>query len=216
MSFRNIAFNLFIASGMLFFGIASVGITRFFSGNSTDIKSEVAVNQPSLKPTAIFDINDPNSVLPLDYNEEELTSPHVDEKNPEFFDPEGSYYLDESSSNDSDEFHYFDIYNKNFDVNVKDDRYGELIAPSGNLFAGDGSKSYSFTSISISNGKLTFATETVNGVAYEFSGEFLIKGNFYTLDPNAKVLKGTLTKKINGKRSKLKELYFGWTIDEGC
>ena len=73
-----------------------------------------------------------------------------------------------------------------------------------------------FRSITIKNGKLKIVTESFKDISYEFTGEFLVKGNFYTLDPEAKVLKGELVKKQNGKIIAQSQIVFGWGIEFDC
>ncbi len=209
MKIRNIIFYLAICVTTLFFGVAWVGVYQFFLGNNE-------VENIQYCPVTNFDINNPESVLPLNYEEDQLTSPKVDETNSAYFDPEGYYYFLDDAPKGFEDFKQFNINNKNFDVNPKDRNYGELITPNGSMILiNDKSQGtyIRFENLEISNGKIRFHAEGKNGISYEFNGEFPVKGNFYTLDENAKVLEGVLTKKEYGKTIAESRVNFGWGID---
>lgn len=210
MKVRNIIFNLALCLTTFFFGVAWVGVYQFFLGNQ--IKSTNV--QPSNKVIG-FDINDPDSVLPIDFEEEKLTSPKTDETNEAYFDPEGYYYFLDEPPKGFEDFKHFNINNKNFDVDPKDRRYGEAVPPSGFIILIDKNKGthIRFEKLDISNGRLYFQANGKNGLSYKFEGEFLVKGNFYTLDENAKVLEGILIKKKAGKTVAESRVVLGWGID---
>lgn len=220
MKSRNYIFYFVIGLTTLFLGLALVGIYNFFFGTVSTIENTngctarkvekvTEVNQP--KPIK-FDINDPESVLPIDYEEEKLTSPKVDENNPEYFDPEGKYFVLDDSGNELGDLSFIRIENKNFEVGAKDERFGAPINPKGSLAVNEENQ-YELEKINISDGKLQTETITKDGIKYEFTGEFVVKGNFYTLDENARVLKGTLTKKRNGEVISKDDVTFGWTLE---
>lgn len=209
MKVRNIIFYVAICITTLFFGMAWVGVYQFFLGTNEAETGKycLVVND--------FDINNPNSVLPLDFEEDQLTSPKMDETNEAYFDPEGYYYFLGDSPKGFEDFKQFNINNKNLDVNPKDRHYGELIKPNGSMILLDEKKGtyLRFENLEISNGKVHFDAQSKNGLSYEFDGEFLVRGNFYTLDENAKVLEGVLTKKEYGKTVAESRVTFGWGID---
>jgi hypothetical protein len=214
MKVRNIIFNLAICVATLFFGLAWVGVYRFLSlENQNSINGKYC--HYAAEETTAFDINNPNSVLPLNFEEDKLTSPKTDEMNEASFDPEGYYYFLDEAPNGFEDFRQFNIFNKNFDVNPKGRNYGELITPSGSMILLDHKKGtyIRFENLEISNGKIHFQAKSKNGISYEFDGEFLIKGNFYTLDENAKVLEGVLSKKEYGKTVAESRVTFGWGLD---
>ncbi len=220
MKFKNFLLNLAIGISALLFGLAWVGIYQFFSG-----VFETRPATLNVSPKIDFDINNPESVLPIDFEEDKLSDPKEDEDNPKFFDPEGRYYLLEESKKFKD-FYIFTIHNKNFEVAPDDKRYGEFVLPQGTIFLEDKDKGvndncdmhdpFAIPKIDIENGKINFTTKKRDGTTYEFKGEFIVKGNFYTLELDEKVLKGILTKKKNGKTVAQEELTFGWDNSETC
>lgn len=215
MKCRNFVFSLFVGITALFIGLAAVGVYQFFFGNS----DQATYSNLKTVEKVDFDINDPNSVLPLDYEEDKLTSPSVDETNEAYFDPEGHYHFLSEPPVDFEEFFYIAINNKNFDVEATDPKYGELTTPRGHaiLQTENNQVQYlDFDKLSIGNGKIQFETETANGIKYEFDGEFLVKGNFYTLDEDTEVLKGTFVKSKNGKQIAKSDVNLGWNLEIGC
>lgn len=73
-----------------------------------------------------------------------------------------------------------------------------------------------FKSLSVKRDSLLFATASLRGVSYSFSGRFLRGGTFSAsdLDEQTPVLEGTLTKLQAGRKvadAKLKFTYFGGT-----
>lgn len=220
MKFRNVLSNITIGLTTLFLGLALVGTYQFFLGTSVPETSTcLAVNPPDYLLTAennteTAENNDNQPLLPIDFEEDKLTSPHADENNSDYFDPEGYYFFDGFPKGFED-FLYIKISNKNFDVAKTDEHYGDLVSLNGFVIL-DGKnrdKQIRFAEINVADGKLHFVTEAENGIKYEFNGEFLVKGNFYTLDENAKVLSGTLIKKSDDKIVAKNKLAFNWTLE---
>ena len=154
-----------------------------------------------------------NSILPINYEEEKLSDPKKDETNEAMFDPEGNYSIMGDSPKGFEDFYNFTITNKNFAGDSEDENWRKLIAPIGFVEA---SNQYEFRNISIGNGKIQFRTKTIKGISYKFSGEFLIKGNFYTLAPDEKVLEGVLTKLQSNKMTAKSTVTFHWYFETSC
>jgi hypothetical protein len=213
MKFRNVLLNVTIGLITLFFGLALVGTYNFLFGNNITTNEAVVALQ---KDYAVkCDLSESSEkLLPIDFEEDQLTSPKSDETNEAYFDPEGFYYFDGFPKGFED-FLYIRINNKNFDVAKTDSHYGDLVPLNGFVIL-DGKnrdKQIRFEEITAADGKLRFVTETEDGIKYEFNGEFLVKGNFYTLDENAKVLSGTLVKKADDKIVAKNNLTFKWTLE---
>ncbi len=195
------------------FGLGWVAVFSFFSGAvpsnnlQNNVTPEIEFARVAEKPAA-----------PVSMDDEIFTPPSVDENNPSEFDPEGTYSTD---ANANIEFSFV-INNKNLSVDCDDKNFGELIKPSGFVFEGDAeeasdaSSKFDYTVLKIEKDKIRFETEEKNGVSYEFTGEFIVKGNFYTLDPDTKVIKGELIKKQNGKALERKNIVFNWSLDLDC
>ncbi|MCB1022818.1 MAG: hypothetical protein KDB79_00410 [Acidobacteria bacterium] len=213
MKYRNLALNLFVATLTLFVGLSWVSAFRYFATNIAVPTAEISSKTDPGK----FDISDQDAVLPIDFDEDKLSSPHDDESNPEMFDPEG-YYFFNGSPKGFEDLYYIVIENKNFDSSPNDKSYGDPVPLTGFVMLEKNEKAVylDFKSMSIKNGKLRFETKTQNGIKYEFDGEFIVKGNFYTLDENTKVLKGRLTKKVDGKTSAERNFSFNWLLELGC
>jgi hypothetical protein len=221
MKLRNYPFYFTVALIALVLGLAWVGVYNFFlkqslNPQSGDFYKTVRVAEVE---TNEFDINDPDSVLPIDFEEDKLTSPHEDENNPKYFDPEG-YYSFERPTKGFEDFFYIAVKNKNFDLPAEDERYGEEMPPRGHIILRVAETSeveyIDFQTIEIADGKMSFETISQNGMTYEFAGEFLIKGNFYTLDEDTPVLKGILIKKKNGRTVAKSDFTFRWILEICC
>ncbi len=219
MNLKTILLNLIIGTLTFAIGVAWIAVFRYFLESRSTSQTESIKMERSE-----FDINDPNSVLPIDFEEEKLSDPKEDEENLRYFDPEGRYYLLEESKTFGD-FFLFTIANKNFEVESEDERFGDFMPPQGTLLLEDSDSGedgcemhdyFDIPNIEIEDGKISFTTKTRNGISFEFNGEYLVKGNFYTLELEEKVLKGTLTKKKNGKPVAEEELKFGWNNSEIC
>lgn len=215
---KTLALNITVAVLALLFGLAWVAAYQFF------LVGEITPTASQQVEKVEFDISDPDSVLPIDYEEEKLSDPKEDESNPEYFDPEGRFHLLEESKMFED-FSLLTIQNKNLEVDSDDERFGELIPPEGTLLLADKDEGadgcdmhdyFDIPKIRIENGRMNFETKKRNGIIYEFKGEFIVKGNFYTLDFYARVLQGTLTKKKNGKIVAKEMLKFGWSNSDIC
>lgn len=223
MKIRNFLLNLTVALSALLFGLMWVGVYQYFTEKTLgeEVQSVVVKQTEQLA----FDITNPESVLPIDFEEDKLSDPKEDEDNPTYFDPEGRYYLLEDSKIFGD-FFLFTIQNKNFEVTSDDERFGDFIPPQGTFLLEDTDKGkkdncdmhdyFDIPKIKIEDGKINFITKKKDGITYEFKGEFVIKGNFYTLELDEKVLKGTLMKKKNGKIIAKEDLKFGWSNSEMC
>ena len=223
MQFKKILLNLAVALSALLFGLAWVGVYQFFVEKTVEPKQETILFQDIGEVT--FDINNPESVLPIDFEEDKLSDPKEDEDNPKYFDPEGRYYFYGEPKGFENVF-LISINNKNFEVESDDLKFGDLIPPAGFILLEDTDKGakdscemhdyIDLSKVNIEDGKMSFISKKKNGISYEFNGEFLVKGNFYTLDVGAKVLNGKLVKKKNGKIIAENDLTFGWTSAEKC
>lgn len=124
----------------------------------------------------------------------------------ERFDPDGSFWLHESTPQPP-EFSDFGGIN----LNAKKLRR----LPAAGLQLTNGT-TYRFKTLNVKQNNFTFTTVALKGVSYSFSGKFL-KGGVYSsgiLDDETPVLEGTLTKFRNGQKlaaAKLKFVYFGGT-----
>jgi hypothetical protein len=124
----------------------------------------------------------------------------------ERFDPDGSFWLHESTPQPP-EFSDFG------GINLNAKKLRRLPAAGLQLINGT---SYRFKTLNVKQNNFTFTTVALKGVSYSFSGKFL-KGGVYSsgiLVDETPVLEGTLTKFRNGQKlaeAKLKFVYFGGT-----
>ena len=124
----------------------------------------------------------------------------------ERFDPDGSFWLHESTPQPP-EFSDFG------GINLNAKKLRRLPAAGLQLINGT---TYRFKTLNVKQNNFTFTTVALKGVSYSFSGKFL-KGGVYSsgiLDDETPVLEGTLTKFRNGEKlaeAKLKFVYFGGT-----
>ena len=128
------------------------------------------------------------------------------QKNSARFDPDGSFWLHESTPAPA-EFSDFG------GINLNAKRQRRLPSPGLQLVNGT---TYRFKTLNVKRDNFTFTTMSIRGVSYSFAGKFL-KGGVYAsgiLDDETPVLDGTLTKFRNGKKvaeANLKFVYFGGT-----
>ena len=135
-----------------------------------------------------------------------VSIPALAQKKAARFDPDGSFWLHESTPQPP-EFSDFG------GINLNSKRLRRLPAAGLQLINGT---TYRFKTLNVKQNNFTFTTVTLKGVSYSFSGKFL-KGGVYSsgiLDDETPVLEGTLTKFLNGQKkaeAKLKFVYFGGT-----
>jgi hypothetical protein len=133
-------------------------------------------------------------------------SPALAQKRATQFDPDGSFWLHESTPQPP-EFSDFG------GINLNAKKLRRLPAAGLQLINGT---TYRFKTLNVKQNNFTFTTVALKGVSYSFSGKFL-KGGVYSsgiLDDETPVLEGTLTKFRNGQKlaeAKLKFVYFGGT-----
>ena len=122
------------------------------------------------------------------------------------FDPDGSFWLHESTP-PPNEFSDFG------GINLNAKKLRRLPSPGLQLINGT---TYRFKTLTVKRDNFIFTTMTLRGVSYSFAGRFL-KGGVYSsgiLDPDTPVLEGTLRKYRGGKKvaeANLKFVYFGGT-----
>ncbi|MEZ5307373.1 MAG: hypothetical protein R2684_09535 [Pyrinomonadaceae bacterium] len=152
------------------------------------------------------------NAAPMD--SEIFTPPQVDENNPAEFDPEGDYFP-VGLPKELDDFDYLAIRNKNFDVACGNPNFGSRVAPTGFVAVGEGKheRANIATSLEIQDGRISFDSAGSKGRRYHFEGRFLIEGNFYTLDPDRDVIRGTLTVTEADGRKFETHVSFNWSID---
>lgn len=69
---------------------------------------------------------------------------------------------------------------------------------------------YKFNKIELNSLQIVFSTETVNGISYSFSGQFLKSGRYHKLPPKGTVLTGKITRIRNGKDDGTANIEFRW------
>ena len=89
---------------------------------------------------------------------------------------------------------------------------GTPIPPEGYVWT---DKEYKFAKINVNNKYISFKTQTIKGVSYEFSGKFLEKAPFWTLDEQKPVLEGRFVKLKKGKKIAESNVKFVW-YQGGC
>ena len=174
---KNPKLKLVVAILAFIVGITGVWISRFFSSptvSNTRQDFSAQVDLPLVEKNFAEQSFDNVKVYSdqLSDNEEES----------EVFSPSGDYHPVNRPSDESEKFIQFDLQ-----VRGKKGKFvawGEVrgVQPW-----------YKFTSVSVSEKHLKFATAKVDGVSYSFEGEFLKKGYGITLE-------GTLQKFVNGKK----------------
>lgn len=195
----------------LFFGLGWVGVYEFFASDSqTPARTSIRKHSSIVQDSPEF----------ISIDDKSFTPPQVDETNPAAFDPEGIYTGPAKLSPSFDFFPTILINNKKLDVDCDHESFGSLIKPTGIFFAGTeddpDAVQFKIETLRISSGILSFRTERIESTAFGFEGKFLVKGNFYTLDPKKKVLKGTLKRFEDGKQVAETDISFTWSIDLTC
>ena len=135
-----------------------------------------------------------------------VSIPALAQKNAARFDPDGSFWLHESTPQPPD-------FSDFGGINLNAKKLRRLPAAGVQLIDGT---TYRFKTLNVKQNNFTFTTVALKGVSYSFSGRFL-KGGVYSsgiLDDETPVLVGTLKKFRNGQKqaeAKLKFVYFGGT-----
>src|SRR5688500_402288 len=135
-----------------------------------------------------------------------VSIPALAQKRAAQFDPDGSFWLHESTPQPP-EFSDFG------GINLNAKKLRRLPAAGLQLINGT---TYRFKTLNVKQNNFTFTTMALKGVSYSFSGKFL-KGGVYSsgiVDDETPVLEGTVTKFRNGQKlaaAKLKFVYFGGT-----
>jgi len=112
------------------------------------------------------------------------------------FDPSGSYYIEPKleSKVDAGVVELFAIV-------LRVEQEGGKLSASGAVISRVGVE-YKFADVSISNERLTFATENIDGVEYKFSGRWLARDGVFARDTafhGQVLLEGTLERSKKGK-----------------
>ena len=124
------------------------------------------------------------------------------------FDAFGYYYLVDGGPKGFEDIDHLSIFTADYEVNQNAYSIREIpISPEGYVWA---SQRHKMTSLSIENGQMSFATETVRGISYQFSGRFLIRGSFYNLPQKTIVLEGRFIKIHKGTRIAISKVRFTW------
>ena len=208
MKLKNILLNSAVGVAALLFGLAWVGAYQYFTQKTLGDEVRPAVTENLVRNN--FDINNPESVLPINFEAEKLSDPKQDENNADYFDPEGTYFSITKLPEELRRFEAFVINNKTLEYDDKGSYEVKEIAPEGYVYSNG---KYQFESVTIADGKISFRTKEDSGVIYKFEGEFLVGGNFYTLDPNAEVVRGTLERHFDNEKIVVHNVMFGWMID---
>lgn len=186
MQIFHISIRVFVFAAALLSGTTAVVATRFAA-------------------TTVANVIRPNEVASLEiYQKEETVDEFVDLRNTESeipahedFDPSGVYSLDTENPAGYTDIEWIEISAREYS-----DESGTFtsrqIVPTGTLHA---KKEFAFSRISVGNREITFQTETVDGVRYEFAGTFALSNETVTCEgceipPD---LRGQLKKFKNGK-----------------
>lgn len=69
---------------------------------------------------------------------------------------------------------------------------------------------YDWRDENLSVDRVSFATETYKGRSYQFTGRFLVDGNFEKSKPEGAILSGHLVKLVNGRAVAEEDVIFSW------
>ena len=121
----------------------------------------------------------------------------------EAWDPEGTYFIWGKTPKAFQGFKYIDITTKTYT------KSGSLkpVKPYGSVQAG---RKYKMTRIDIVGESLSFETEVVAGVSYQFNGRSISAPR-----PNGPEISGWLMKMVNGKKVAEAQVELNWDDQEG-
>lgn len=182
---KNLKFKLVAAILAFIIGVVGVWVIRLLSSPMASNTQQNLSTQVDLSLT-----NKPLIKQTLNNFETHSDQLPKDETDLGLFNPSGDYHPLNRPSDESERFIQFDL---------------EVKRKKGKLVAWGEVKGvqpwYKFTSVSITEKHLKFSTAKIDGVNYDFNGEFLGKGDFSSLAQTESIfLKGTLRKFINGKK----------------
>ncbi len=124
------------------------------------------------------------------------------------FDAFGYYYIAGEPPEGFEDIDHISIFTADYEVSQNPYPVREIpIPPEGFVWT---SQRYRMTRLNIGNGQISFATETVRGLSYQFNGRFLVHSSFYGLPQETIVLEGHLTKFRRGRRIAESDVRFTW------
>lgn len=187
MTIFHFGFRVVVFGLALLLGTTVVAASRFVFNAIANVLRPVTVSKQ-----AVFAV-EPKPVALLD----EFSYPGKEVSEPDF-DPTGAYSLDiEKTPKAFADIQYFEIVTS--DYTQEDGKYtNRPVVPTGELHT---TKEFSFSRIAIGNREISFETESVDGISYQFVGLFrnsaeLIDCEGCEYPPD---LNGTLKKVKNGK-----------------
>ncbi len=210
MKIKNYLFTLMVGITTFWAGFAGFSIWELSKTTNTKVEqnSSKLETQNKIKKENTQEIF-PTTIITVEANPSADETQLNNVENQEEFDAEGYYHTEDKLPKELANFNYFHLTTSSDEVFV--DYEGVPIPPKGYLHIGERrGKSYDLTQINLSNKKLAFASQKINGISYEFSGRFLTSKRFWNVDPKTIVLEGELIKLRKSKKVASVKLRFTW------
>lgn len=209
MSLNTYMFRFVVGVTAFVFGIGLFNFGQYFKELSKTEKKEVAAVQPIT--TQLKTAPTPPVV---EVSVEQTISTVESEEKPVYeFDAGGDYYIIGDLPEGFKDFEGLSITTKNYEnASAENDYAGVPVPPEGYIYM---KKEFKFVRINIADKQISFETEDVRGISYQFVGEFIeeeeIKNGEYS---DYAVLKGRLSKMKNGLKIAESEVKFAYA--HGC
>lgn len=190
MKIKNYLFRLAAAFTAFIFAVAVFNAFHFFQAQIFAPRAEQPVRASIAEPQGMLSDTEFSEQIKND-------SPEISKPSESRFDVSGSYYFAaEKAPKGFENFESLEIVVRDYETESGEYIGGIPIPPKGYVQT---KKEYKFTRISIGNEEISFETEKIGGVGYQFKGRFRSEDS-YLSGEDAADLKGRLVKLKNGKK----------------
>ncbi len=194
MKIKLVAFRFVIALLAFFLGISFFGGWGLMQNKSLSPKLEIAETIENKEPIIITTVENPSETETF---EEEKPN----------FEEGGYYYIIGKTPKAFADFTEFHIELWDYDEK-KDEIF--MVPPSGYV---DTKQTFKFKRVFLGKQDISFETENVHGISYQFSGKLVDK--VYVFEEDRVFLEGTLKKLKDGKKIAEGKFKFSWYVG-GC
>lgn len=190
MKIKIYLFRLTATLTTFFFAVAVFNALQFF-------RAPISAPRAVAEPVKAFAAEPEGMRSDTEFEEQTInSSPEITQPEPEF-DASGSYYFArEKPPKGFENFEFLEISARDYETESDEYVGGIPIPPKGFVQT---KKEYKFVRIGIGDKEISFETEKIGGVSYQFNGRFRSEDSYLSGEDSAD-LKGRLVKLKNGKK----------------
>ena len=158
MRIFNLSIRALVFGSALLLGTTAVVASHFVIGTITNVITPAVINARTVSHV------EPGPFLEFDVSDKTINQGFSDD-----FDPSGNYSLDiENVPKAFADIEYLDITTREY-INENGTHINRPIVPAGMIMT---KKSLTFTKLALGNHEISFETESVGGISYQFVGQF--------------------------------------------